>query len=195
MISSSSSIIATGGLLSSNSASSSSTVITSICGLPADEEEDGVCKGVSIDFIIEVDSSFLCLLRSWPAEVIVEGDSGDLLTKVSGSAIARCLRLIVTLLDVASVGISGRSCGGVCGGIFSTLSFAMVDSDVVEPCETGVVALMPSSTDLLREALLETLWRFREEGSSPSKGFGLVEQGSEDVPRSRDSSAASRSIW
>lgn len=51
------------------------------------------------------------------------------------------------------------------------------------------------STDLLREPLRDTLWRFLEECSLSSKGFDRVEQGSEEAARSRGNSAALGSIW
>ena len=51
------------------------------------------------------------------------------------------------------------------------------------------------STDLLREPPRDVLCRFREKASLPLKGFGRVEQGSEEAARSRDNSTGSWSIW
>lgn len=60
----------------------------------------------------------------------------------------------------------------------------------------AVEVLVAASTDLLREPpLLETRCRFLAEGSWSLNGFGRVEQGSEEAPRSRDDSGESRSIW
>ena len=54
-----------------------------------------------------------------------------------------------------------------------------------EPCEEVAV-----STDRLLEApLREVRRRFRDEMSLSSKGFGRVEQGSEETARSLESSA------
>lgn len=50
------------------------------------------------------------------------------------------------------------------------------------------------SADLLLEPPRDTLCRFLEEASLSSKGFGRVEQGSEEAARSRDNSAGSWSI-
>jgi hypothetical protein len=95
---------------------------------------------------------------------------------------------MVTRLEVGSRGVLfGEIRVGVRGGDESLFTTSMF---------SGVIGLVTASTDLLREPLLETLCRFREECSSSSNGFGRVEQGSaEETARSRDSSAASRSIW
>jgi len=50
------------------------------------------------------------------------------------------------------------------------------------------------STDLLRDPPRDIRGRFLEEASLSSKGFGRVEQGSEEAARSRDNSAGSWSI-
>ena len=63
---------------------------------------------------------------------------------------------------------------------------------VVGPGNVG--ALDRASTDLLLDDPLETRCRFLEFPSSSSKGFGLVEQGSEETARSRNNSGESRSI-
>ncbi len=67
-------------------------------------------------------------------------------------------------------------------------------SSGVAESRTTVLALA-ASTDLLRELPLEIRCRFRADCSSSSKGFGRVEQGSEETARSRDNSTDSRSIW
>jgi hypothetical protein len=104
------------------------------------------------------------------------------------------LRLIVTLLDVGSaVGMLDEVRVGVCGGGGSLLSPSSLSSGVTERCVT--VLTLAASTDLLREPPPEIRCRFLEECSSLSKGFGRVEQGSEETARSRDNSTDSRSIW
>ena len=55
--------------------------------------------------------------------------------------------------------------------------------------------VLAESTDLLLEPPRDIRCRFLEEFSLSSKGLGRVEQGSEEVARSRDSSAGSWSIW
>lgn len=104
------------------------------------------------------------------------------------------LRLIVTLLDVGSaVGILDEVRMGVCGDGGSLLCPSSLSSGVADRC---VIVLTPAaSTDLLREPPPDIRCRFLEECSSLSKGFGRVEQGSEDTARSRDNSTDSRSIW
>jgi hypothetical protein len=57
------------------------------------------------------------------------------------------------------------------------------------------VLTLAASTDLLRDPPPEIRCRFLDECSSLSKGFGRVEQGSEETARSRDNSTDSRSIW
>lgn len=55
--------------------------------------------------------------------------------------------------------------------------------------DSGVtMEVLAVSTDLLRELPRATLCRFLEEASLSSKGFGRVEQGSEEAARSRDNS-------
>jgi len=104
------------------------------------------------------------------------------------------LRLIVTLLDVGSaVGMLDEVRVGVCGGGGSFLSPSSISSGVAESCV--IVLTLAASTDLLREPPPEIRCRFLEELSSLSKGFGRVEQGSEETARSRDNSTDSRSIW
>jgi hypothetical protein len=103
-------------------------------------------------------------------------------------------RLIVTLLDVGSVeGFMEIGRCGVCGGCGSPLPCSFPSSGVAESCL--IFLPLAASAERLREPPLETRWRFRADCSSWSKGFGRVEQGSEETARLRDHSGGSRSIW
>jgi hypothetical protein len=99
----------------------------------------------------------------------------------------------VTRFEVGSVRrFSGALRVGVRGGGGGSVSIAAVSSGsgMGSGRISGGVA---ASTDLLLDPPRESLCLFLEDSSS--KGFGRVEQGSEETARSRDNSAGSWSIW
>jgi hypothetical protein len=104
------------------------------------------------------------------------------------------LRLMVTLLDVGSAtGFIDPARVGVSGGCRSPSSSSSPSSGVAE--SRTAAPTLAASTDLLRDPPLDIRCRFLEECTSSSKGFGRVEQGSEETARSRVNSGDSTSIW
>jgi hypothetical protein len=102
-------------------------------------------------------------------------------------------RLMVTLLEVGSGDVPRPGRGGVCGGAEPAVEGDVSSTDDMESDVVSKAATV--STDLLREPRRETRWRLREEEPlSWSKGFGRVEQGSEEAARSRGNAGGSGSI-
>lgn len=101
----------------------------------------------------------------------------------------------MTRLEVGSVGRCSRALGGgVVGGGEGGSDGISVGSSR-SGMDSGMSEALAVSTDLLLEPPRDTLCRFLEDWSLLSKGFGRVEQGSEETARSRDNSAGSWSIW
>lgn len=163
---------------------------SSTSGLPtAEGDDDGVSIAGIIDkaslsdstlTLVPISSSPFIILEG----VVVEGGEDGIASR------GRVRRFMVTLLEVGSAGeFSTVLRVGVRGGGRSASGFALPSrSDI----GSGMSEALAVSTDLLRdEPLRDTRCRFLEEWSLSSKGFGRVEQGSEETARSRDNSAGS----
>jgi hypothetical protein len=169
-------------------------VTTSISGLSgAMDEEEGDSPAGIVDSS-SLPDSMLCLASSsgLPGAILLGGvgERGEEIEPRGGAV----RRLMVTLLEVGSGDEPWVGLEGVRGGAAS--SSGPGDSST-EGMESGVVSMAVAvSTDRLREPPREVLWRFLAAGPLlSSKGFGRVEQGSEEAARSRDNAAESGSIW
>lgn len=195
---SSSSMIARGGLWVAKSGSSSFIATSSISGL-TDGEDDGVSIAGAVERTALPDSTLSLVVWSSLLLIILEGDIGEGGEEGIDSSARAVRRLIVNLLGVASAwGCFEAGRVGVWGAEKSgSMSTSMALGSSRWEMESGMISVtLAASADLLLEPPRETRWRFREKcPSSSSYGFGLVEQGSEDAARSRDSSPGSWSIW
>lgn len=178
--------MATGGLLPSKSSSSSVTCTSSTAGLSAADGEDvGVSTGNMADKASLSDSTLTLVPVSSPPSAIFEGgvgEGGDDGIDSRGRAVRR---LRVTLLDVGS---GTRDSEGRRRGVRGRAGSASPLRGDLDLDKDPISESRPVSTDRLREPPLETRCRFREEDAVSSKGFGRVEQGSEEAARSCGSS-------